>query len=621
MKQQETVAYGHPEFGGIVFGGEKPSDGYSLEQWDFTDDDDSYKATVDFYVYGADKDDFASKMIGLKSAVRSSGNLAITNGVKTTRTIDATVAAQLLTITLTAGASFTAFDLGMPIDLVGVGTFQITEVVGASVVECLIPTGITAPAPAVGLTATIGHTHFAAVDNPNKDGFLASADIDRAPDGDDDDLRRKFRFTVTIGKPASKSRAAAFGNRRKGFYRVSTGGDGLKTLSFRGVYTAGDGANAIAAYSAAVTGFAGWVATVTAAFVGTTGPFEIVGQDSYEVDDEVGLLTFTGARTQVNFPETADEVDSGLISGTQVGFTRSIDMVHGLPNIHKPYVVSISYSTNVDAAQTPYTGILSLWTNTIKPHLLNQASNMFGTVLVILSETSPAIDAGNNKLAASLSLLVSQSGSTIYQYRKTVTYDYDERISDDTLHDGIPNTYATWTPGAATTGSVVVAVTQLGQPQTGQGVSGGLFGNFGIGGVSPGVTGGLGIFGGGKGPLQISFDGGEGASKDDKATKPSKFPFPGDPNLVLDNLPGVGNWKSRRKQVRITPEFWGEDPEGIGASIDVSFSIYSQSFRWVNTGNSTTDPTRIPTKGIRISDFQKRGSKFDPKPIGQDANQ
>ena len=239
MKQRETVAYGHPEFGGIVFGGERPNQDFSLEQWDFAEEDESYKVTAEFYIYGDDKADFVSKLRALEAAVRNSGNIAITTGVAVTRTVDVTVAAQLVTITRTAGAVFTTFDLGMPIDLVGVGTVQVTNFVSGSVVEALIPAGLTPPGAAAGLTATIGHTHFAAVDDPDKDIYLARADIDRAPDGDDDDLRRRFIFSATFGKPASKARAAEFGNRQKGFYSVTTGGDGLKRVIFRGVYTAG----------------------------------------------------------------------------------------------------------------------------------------------------------------------------------------------------------------------------------------------------------------------------------------------------------------------------------------------------------------------------------------------
>ena len=601
-KQRETVAYGHPDFGGIVFGGERPNKDYSLEQWDFTEDDESYKITVTFYVYGDDKADFVSKIRALEAGARNSGNIAITSGVSVTRTVDITSAAQVVTITRTTGAVFTSFDLGMPIDLEGVGTFQITRFVSGSVVEARVVDGLTVPANASGLTATIGHTHFAAVDDPDKDIYLARAEIDRSPDGDDDDLRRRFIFTVTAGKPASKARASGFGNRKKAFYKVSTGGDGLKSITFRGVYTAGDGENALAAYNNATTGFQAWVATVTAAFVGTTGPFEIEGKDSFEVDDEEGLLSFGGTRRQVNFPETATEVNSGLISGTQVRFTRSLDLVHGLPNIHKPYLVQLSYSTQVDAAQTPYEDILALWRSTIKPHLLNEAANIFGTVLVILNETSPAIDAANNRLGAGMTVLVSKSGSSIYQYRKTVTYDFDEKITDDDLHDGLPNTYASWTPQANTSASVIVAITQLGQPQGGQGVrgsGGGLFSGFGFGGISGGISGGLGLFGGGKEPLAISFEPGGGAKRDDKATGPEKYPTPGDPNLILDNLPGPGQWSLRRRRARVIPEFWGEDPEKIGASIDVSFSVYTSIFRWINPGDSRTDPSRIPTKPIR----------------------
>ena len=295
-------------------------------------------------------------------------------------------------------------------------------------------------------------------------------------------------------------------------------------------------------------------------------------------------------------------------------------MVHGLPNIHKPYLVQITYSTQVDASQTKYNEILGLWTTTIKPHLLTQAAGLFGTVVVILNESSPAIDAANNRLGASMTVLISKSGSSIYQYRKTVTYDFDDAITDDNLHDGLPNTYATWSPQAKTTASVIVAVTQLGQPQGGQGVrgssGGGLFGNLGFaGGISSGISGGLGLFGGGKEPLMVNFEPGGGSKRNDLATTPEKYPEPGDPNLIFDQLPGPGQWARRRRRARVIPEFWGEDPENIGASIDVSFAVYTSFFRWINSGDSRTDPSRVPTKQVRrragVGTVQR-----DPKRLG-----
>jgi len=590
-KQHETIAYGHPEFGGIVIGGENAGLSYSLDQWDFTSDDVNYKVVIDFFVHGSNATDFAKKMETLEEISRNSGNIAITTGIKTIRTVDVAVVSRTLTITKTAGASFVAADVGMPIDLVGIGSFQITAFVGVSVVTVLVPGTIDVPIASVGTTANVGHRHFAGIDGNTNDIFLSRSEYERSPDGDDDALRRKFRFSVSLGKPASAVRAASFGNRRQATYSVSIGGEQLRTILFKGTYTKGDARDAVANYEEATTGFAAWITTITASF--TPAIFQIIGRDSYETDDEKGLLNFTAVRVEQKFPDTALNFNDVGISGAQIRMTRSLDLVHGLPGVSKPYIVQISYSSVIDSTVTSYDEIPLLWRNSIKGHLITQAEAMYGRVMIILNEQGPGVDPVTNTLAASMSVLVSKSGSNIYQYRKTISYSFDERFTDDTIHDTNKNTYASWSPGSQTFATVRVTVTKLGQPD-------GILGQ-----------GETGFFGIGAEPLQISFEE-RGTNKPDLPSKFEQYPEPGDPKKILGSEVGDGIWQKRRRfgqsevgdgiwQKRrrfgqISPEFWGEDPDKIGKAIDVSFAVYGQVFLWVSADKSTVDPQR-PTSG------------------------
>lgn len=597
MRQREALAYGQINRGGIVLGGENAGKSYELIQWDWSINRERTLVTADFWLHGADSTDFARKLLAMKALAHDSGNLGITTSVDRTITSTAAFAAGEITITRSSGDFFAATDVGLPIDIPDVGSFQVSAFDSTTVVRCRVPDELAAPVlPAGEFKATIGILHVQ-TDEALKTGFIGRAEVERVPNDEDEKLRRRFRFRVTLEHGARLYRdfPVAYQDLRDATYRVRIEPTGLRTVSFRGVFASDASDDAVTHYLAQ---FGAWAASITATLPGT---YEQSGADSYEPDDENGLLRFTGERRQINFPDTAAAVNDPAIKNAKVRFTRSLEMVHGLQGVAKPYLVQVNYDADIDVSEKTYDEIADLWKDTVKPHLITQASTIFGSARVILNEQSPVVNASGNGLSASMTLLVSSSGSNVYQYRKTESFRVNERVEDDTIHDGVRNTFALWTPGHRVTGAVAIVVTLLGRP-TAPKVRGGSSFGFGLGGGRAGFTGlGAGFFalpgrGGGRLSINFDFDPRDNGS-DGAPIRFEEFPEPGDPNVALGDV-GDGEWIPLGRSASRRPEIWGTDPENIGSSVEVTFLAYSQAFLWVKDAAANADPVRPPTRGV-----------------------
>ena len=155
-RQTDAIAYGHPDKGGIVIGG-RNNTAYTLgDDWVDSSDGERLSVTTTFWVHGDATVSIDDRVAALAALEYASGNLGITGADSVGRECDLTQDSDKLVLTLTTGVFFTAADVGLPIHITGVGSFQITEWVSDYVVKCRIPSPLSVPSPATDKACWIG---------------------------------------------------------------------------------------------------------------------------------------------------------------------------------------------------------------------------------------------------------------------------------------------------------------------------------------------------------------------------------------------------------------------------------------------------------------------------------
>ena len=126
-RQLESIAYGRPDYGGIVLGGENTGI-YTLgDDWSDAADLESLVITASVWVHGDDDDEIQERVQLIEACLQDLGNLGITIGSLLTGTVDIAMVGDDLELTATAGFPFISAHLGLPINLIGVGAFQSTR--------------------------------------------------------------------------------------------------------------------------------------------------------------------------------------------------------------------------------------------------------------------------------------------------------------------------------------------------------------------------------------------------------------------------------------------------------------------------------------------------------------
>lgn len=596
--QITSVAIGNPVVGGFVVGGENAAKSFTLLDFFPTlVSRNQIGVSLDFYLQSSDPTSVSSFAALVQAALgMSKGSMSL--GVATkpaTKTITVTISSsgQELTVTRTAGSSFAATDVAMPLDIASVGSFMITSYTSSSEVKCLLAPGLTVPANAAGLTATIG-TEFLRIDEAGKiGGFRSEVTVGEAPGDDSDRTRKPYRIEASWERPGSDGRGSSFAQRREAKYRVSTSPSGIKTVEFSGTYTAGAGGLATGNYAAAVNT---WINGVLSAL--SAKPFMIVGSDAYAVDDENAVLTFEATRKEINIAEAATATDHPAIENAQIQMSFQRINEHGLEGHLPPGIVSLEYSAHIleSQASTP-AAIKALWDGTILPYLIAVIRACYGGAVVLQVEAGPTINPTDSTISASLGAFITDSGSDIVDYTKTISYEFDEQKTFRRKHDGKGHTYHIWTPGATLEATVIVQVTRLGKIVGG---GGGSSAGFGIGaGLSVGFGGAGTINGlGTSGAIAITFgDGGSGGGSDQPEKTLTEFPKPtASPGAALkfDSFPD-GYWEPLGRSVRVTPKFVGRN--SAGSRENMSGELYAQRFRWVALESASLSPT--PELGSR----------------------
>lgn len=588
MTQREALAYGHPDFGGVVFGGSNAGT-YSLMGWSVEDTLETRTVRATVAVHGEADIEPVLAALG-----RQSGNLGITVGRATkvmscTTSIPAALGngAQEVTLIRQSGSTFAASDIGLPIELEGGTMAQIARVSTANLAIANIAEDLDFSYGAEPIEVRIGVSmvncrdserataHF---DQVKVGGVAARTSISRPGDADDDQGRRLFEFTAVFQRPAAEARGdddARPHVRRARVERVTAESE-LLTLTFSGEITAGvdssgDGQKAYNLLSEAIDS---WISGQLTELANGRTFDDVTGDRVESWDDEGAVLTFRRTKREINFPDLNSAANDARIRGANVRMSRVYRNFHGIRRGRTPYSVAINYSASVAAAganAVTYENLPDLWGNTIKPFLIERAKALFGGTPIVLSGGDPDLDPVASRISASMLVFMAGAGSNVYSYARRTRMGLSEEVDLARIHDGQAHTYVGWSPGQQLVGTVDISVVQVGRPSRLQGTGG-----------NP--LGGVGVFGGG--PLSITgldagIFGAQGAIGSDAAGVASpndyeSYPTPGDPARLFGGAtPNDGRWLILRRDASESPTFWGQDPDGAGNIVEINSLSFS----------------------------------------------
>jgi len=599
-RQFEAIAYGRPGYGGVVFGGENVGIWTLGEDWAFSIRPQEFVLTGSVRVHG-NGDNIEDRVKALDAILQESGNLGITTGsASVTDTVDVTISSRDVVITSTAATPFLAAHLGLPINLHGIGAYQISEFTSTSSVKCRVPTGIDMPSAAVTQTATIYRTFKRIEDVLHTDGFDARGQITYDPSAEDDPDLRAFNFRIVFHRSGSGWRAAEGAkdtDREAGRIDFHDPVGGVRMAVFTGTITGAGGNDVKDRYDDQISA---WITTEADLLLGAAS-YEAIGDDQLTIDDRKNQATFRAIRQEINVNQTAALLDHPSITDADVGMNRTQSYQHGISGETAPSLLVVTYSCQITRAQAP-TGVNDLWLDTIYPHLVSLAETWFGSQLIVTENGMPMFNPVTQRMSARFTAILPDEASSIINYSRKVMYSLNPRNRYKDRWDGRDFSVIKSSPGPMATALVLVTFTEL----AGHGKGGGSrskqgssqFGVFGLGSAQPGIGFGgqdqFGVFGLGAG-LRITFGGDEGGGEEGSGSpikyNPMGKPTPADvffKSKPYELIIGGGEWDDNGIKVDVSASALGNDPTGISASGVETTTVISRLWRWVNL--SGVDP-------------------------------
>lgn len=436
FKRSISVAFGTPGNGGVVLGGENTKY-LSVLDWDISGDyQDGPKANVMFSVRGVpisrldggisfpyDKD-YASALHSavLQCLKQENANFAIAIGSMIEVT-DAVITATNPVVITSASNPFYERLVGMPIDIEGVGSFQISEYVNQGQVKAslfltsqygtpnMIGYPIPIPEAASGLTARIGYPFHYCCESLRVGGIRGRSTITPVKEDLDGLNYQSYILHVEHIAPANDNRDAG---RKYASFSQSTDESGYRTLNFVGVYTALANHTALTAYA---TYLNTWITTAVALLSTPDIGWEQTTSNVTPNDDNT-LLAFTVNYREIPFPKSIADPDVAWLKNMQVGYTKNSEWTLGVRGKVRPSIVQVFASTNVDKGTYSWDELYGVYKDTIKPNLLSGLVDLFGSNPVIRSE-QPIINASANTIGAFLTVLVLGNTNLVHFARET----------------------------------------------------------------------------------------------------------------------------------------------------------------------------------------------------------
>ncbi len=250
--------------------------------------------------------------------------------------------------------------------------------------------------PDQALTVTLGGSTRLTFDPSSNTGFNAQPGIEKLGGVEDTDRSARYRITVAMGLPADLS---GKDGRQSSSVAVTVDPAGIKTVTLSGVYTALSSNSARAQFESAI---ATYVAAVKSTLSITD--WELVGRPTEEDDDNGKVLRFSRVYRELIHNQGIGTVDVAGIVNDRLRIRRNDGATNDTTELGQTEPLrslSLSYTCFVDRGTS--TDLDGFYESTIRPHLINQATDIAGTGVIVTDET-PTFDIAANRVYVDMRL-------------------------------------------------------------------------------------------------------------------------------------------------------------------------------------------------------------------------
>lgn len=269
--------------------------------------------------------------------------------------------------------------------------------------------------------------------NPSDDsGFNAQPKCEKVGGPPDSARARKYRCSVAVQLPADNNNGRINSNVSVDFSKSD-----LRTVSFNATYTAQGGTGA---YDNAQAKFGTFCSSILSSLGGT---YEILGTGTFDFDDQDKICNARAQYKEILYNQSSGGADQSAVVDHEVNFNLSEVAPGDTPG--GPYgearrlaTITATYSCNVDFGVQ--TDLNSLWKNTLRPYLIQQARTIFQANIVAVTENGPSFNKSENTINCNLRMSAVIQGATVFQYSVTQTRNENPGPTIIPVYDG--NRYA-----------------------------------------------------------------------------------------------------------------------------------------------------------------------------------
>lgn len=210
-------------------------------------------------------------------------------------------------------------------------------------------------------------------------GFNARPEIEKVGGTADTDRSARYRVAVTVQLPADLS---GRDGRQSSAVDVRTEANGSRIVTISGVYTALSSNSARDQYASAI---ASYVAAVKSDLSITN--WELVGKPSESADDQDKTLQFSRVYREIIRNQSVGTADNASLVNPRLFIRRVLPAANDtrvLGAVEPLRTYEVNYIATVDWTQT--TDLDTLYTSTIRPHILGELRTLAGGALYVVRE-------------------------------------------------------------------------------------------------------------------------------------------------------------------------------------------------------------------------------------------
>lgn len=253
---------------------------------------------------------------------------------------------------------------------------------------------------------------------------------------------------------------------------ISTSPSGRRSYQLTGTFTASGSNGALAQYTANIAA----LLTALEQEIDPAATWERdIAPKREDREDENKILKFSRTGQEVIYADSQGALNNASIKNQKLAITRTRIAPGDVSGAERPVEIAVLYDADIDKSLTQ--DLAGFYTSTIQPYLIQVGLAAAGGSSGALVKDSPGLDYPNNRISATIEMLVVTGSSILSRTLRTRDTDQLGKVLLP-VHDGNPYAKEKFQGPASRTRLIVDTKITLGG---GSGAAGGGLGSRGIG--------------------------------------------------------------------------------------------------------------------------------------------